>query len=121
MKKILALAVCLLLCLPLIASCGADSPAVGTWTGKWCKCVGDEEKITDEAFSLELKKNGEGTSTRDGETYNLTWELDGEAFKMTETFLGMKLEYTGTLKDGELHLYNGDPEDPFTYEYVYSK
>ena len=40
---------------------------------------------------------------------------------MKETFLGMSIDYTGTLKDGELHIYNGEPESDLTYEYVYKK
>ena len=40
---------------------------------------------------------------------------------MTEKFLGMTIDYTGTLKDGELHIYNGDPSSDLTYEYVYKK
>ena len=35
--------------------------------------------------------------------------------------MGMKMDYTGTLKDGVLHLFNGDPSDVWTCEYVYQK
>ena len=121
MKKITALLIVLMLCLPIVAACGAESPAVGTWKGQWCKCVGDEERITDEPFTLTLEKGGKGTFARDDMEFDVTWELEGEAFKMTETFLGAKIDYTGTLKDGELHLFNGDPTNDFTYEYVFAK
>ena len=51
----------------------------------------------------------------------MTWTLDGEDFTMQESFLGITMDYTGTLKDGVLHLYNGDPTDEWTYEYVYTR
>ena len=31
------------------------------------------------------------------------------------------LSVTGTLKDGELTIFNGDPSSDLTYEYVYKK
>ena len=40
---------------------------------------------------------------------------------MKETFMGISIDYTGTLKDGELHTYNDEPTDDLTYEYVYAK
>ena len=40
--------------------------------------------------------------------------------EVRERILGMS-PYTGTLKDGELHLFNGNPEDSWTAEYVYRK
>lgn len=35
--------------------------------------------------------------------------------------MGMKIDYTGTMKGDELSIFNGDPEDDFTCEYVYLK
>ena len=40
---------------------------------------------------------------------------------MTEKFLGSTIDYTGTLKDDKLDIFNGDPDDMWTYEYVYKK
>ncbi len=146
MKKIIALLVLFALVLTL-AACGVrdtsgteqkknadgtateeapadDSPlkeASGTYEGLYQKLVGDESKIEDEEFSVELKADGTGTSTRDGDTYKMTWTLDGEKFTMKETFAGMSIDYTGTLVDGVLDIFNGDPNDPFTYNYVYKK
>ena len=132
MKKIIALTLIALLAFALCACGGsgggetkaeapADNPAAGTYTGVHSKFVGDTEWSEDEVFSLELKSDGTGTSTRDGASYDVTWKLDGENFSMTETFAGLTIDYTGTLKDGELHTYNGEPTDDFTYEYVYKK
>ncbi len=105
----------------VLTGCGKDLSAyAGTYEGKYTKLVGDEAKNEEEEFSLELKKDGTGVHNRDGESYNVTWTLDGEKFAMTETFIG-KIEYTGTLKDGHLSIFNGDPTNDFTYEYVYDK
>ena len=97
----------------------ADSPAIGIWKGTYRKFVGDSvENASDEPFALELRDNGTGTHYREGTSFDLTWTLDGEDFAMTETFLG-SIDYTGTLTDGVLHIFNGDPSNDLTYEYVY--
>ncbi len=85
--------------------------------------MGDNEdaKVTNEEFSLVLEANGKGKFIRDGAEFDLTWKLDGENFSMTETFLGISNDYTGTLKDGKLDIFNGDPEEPFTCEYYFEK
>jgi len=125
MKKALAILLALTLLLGL-AACGgggASNPAVGTWIGLYTKFVGDDDSARDTSspFTLELKSNGKGTHHRDDLDINVEWKLDGENVSMTETFMGLKLEYTGTLQDGELHLFNGDPKDIFTVEYVYNR
>ena len=99
------------------------SAAAGTYKGLYTKFVGDSDDAKDESepFSLELKADGTGKSMRNDATYDLTWKLDGEKFSMTETFMGITIDYTGTLKDGKLNIFNGDPEDDFTCEYVYEK
>ena len=123
MKKLICILMTLCLLLPLFASCGkSDSPAVGKWEGQYTKFVGDENPADDdEPFYLELKSNGKGTSHRDDSDFNATWKLEGDTLTVTETFLGMEIVYTGSIKDGELHLFNGDPEDDLTVEYVYRK
>ncbi len=124
MARYIGIVLCIALFAGLLAACGgggASSPAVGKWEGKYTKYVGDEEKNTSDEFSIELKAGGKGVSTRDGLDLNVTWTLDGEDFAMTETFLGMEIKYTGTLKDGVLDIFNGDPEDIWTCEYVYEK
>lgn len=95
----------------------------GTYEGKYTKFVGDtdDNKNYDEEFSLVLNEDGTGKHNRDGESYDVEWELDGEDFKMKDKFLGATIDYTGTLKDGKLQIYNGDPKDNWTYEYYYEK
>ena len=97
------------------------STVAGTYTGQYTKLVGSTTKEYDEEFSIELKEDGTGVHNRNNSSYKLTWSLDGEDFKMTEKFLGSSIEYTGTLKDDKLDIYNGDPDDRWTYEYVYKK
>ena len=129
MKKT-AIMICALLtalCFVLVfAGCGgggASDGTAGTYKGLWYKFVGDtdDNKVENEEFSLVLDSNGKGKFNRDGYEYNVTWKLDGENFTMTETFLGISLDYTGTLKDGHLELYNGDPEAALTCMYVFEK
>ena len=123
MKKAVAILLLFVLIFSLAAcsSGGSKKPSVaGTYEGVHLKMVGVEE-WEEEEFSLELKKNGTGKHNRNDMSFDVTWKLDGEDFTMQETFLGMTIDYTGTLKDGELDIFNGDPEDIWTYEYVYEK
>ena len=125
MKKTLKLFVVLVAVFGILSltGCGKKgedlSKYAGTYKGEYTKMVGDDTKETEE-FSVELKKDGTGVSKRNGASYNITWSIDGENFKMTEKFIGT-IEYNGTLKDGKLDLFNGDKTDPYTYEYVYNK
>ena len=128
MKKITALLLAAVIVLTAIAltACGggnSNSPAVGTWKGVYTKLVGsdDDAKNTEDEFTLVLNANGKGKHTRDGSEFDVKWSLDGENFQMTETFLFITIEYTGTLSGNSLVLYNGDPEDIWTYIYAYEK
>lgn len=120
---ILLVTVALLTVLVVIACSGKDNPmkaVSGTYTGQYSMMVGDNVK--DEApFSLILKEDGTGIYSRGDTEFQVTWTLDGERFTMKESFLGVTVEYTGTLKDGTLDIFNGDPENSWTYEYIYVK
>ena len=121
--KVVTMLFCIVLCVFLVTGCGKDlSKYAGTYEGKYTKFVGDPDsaKEENEEFSLELKEDGTGKSNRNGASYNITWEINGEEFKMTEKFIGT-IEYNGTLKDGKLHIYNGDKTNDLTAEYVYEK
>jgi len=121
MKKTLAVVLALVMALMLVA-CGASEAqknAAGTYKCQQGKFVGDAEwQADDDDFTVELKSDGTGTSTR-GLSTDITWTIDGENFTMHEE-LG-NTDYTGTLKDGELHIYNGDPTNDLTYEYILVK
>ncbi len=110
----------------LITGCGSKEEkkdVAGTYKGIYTKVVGDSDdnKNYDEEFSLELNEDGTGKHNRDGEHYNIEWKIDGEKFEMTDKFGPLTIDYTGTLKDGKLQIYNGDPNDMWTYEYYYEK
>ncbi len=119
MKKALALVLTLSM-LVVLAACGggANAAVAGTYKGEKAKFVGDTEWVTDEEFSIELKANGTGSFNREDTSFDLTWKLDGETFTMQEKFLGITNDYTGTLKDGVLDIFNGEPDNDLTYEYV---
>ncbi len=119
MKKALALVLALSM-LVVLAACGggANAAVAGTYKGEKAKFVGDTEWVTDEEFSIELKANGTGSFNREDTSFDLTWKLDGETFTMQEKFLGITNDYTGTLKDGVLDIFNGEPDNDLTYEYV---
>ena len=123
MKRIIALLLAVMMVIGLCACGSSGNAAAGTYKGEYTKMVGDSDdaKNTSQAFTLTLESNGKGKHERDGLTLDVTWELNGEDFKMTETFLGMGLDYTGTLKDGKLDIFNGPQEDIWTVEYVYTK
>lgn len=122
-KSMILLMACVVLSLSLVSCGGSDAAnaAAGTYQGKYTKMVGDSEKNEAGDFSLVLESNGKGTHKRDGLEIEVEWELDGESFKMTETFMGVTLEYTGTLTGSTLDIFNGDVTDVWTYEYVYKK
>lgn len=123
--KLVALLLALAMVAVLLVGCNgsaANDPNIGTYKGvSWCFVSEPDSPVTDDEFSLELKAGGKGVSKRDGYEFDITWSVDGENFEMTETFLGVEIKYTGTLKDGKLDIFNGDPEDWLTVEYVYEK
>ncbi len=137
MKKVLSLTLIMILLISgmfVFTGCGKNdnkkdekkqdlSAVAGTYTGKYTKFVGDPDtaKVEDEEFSLELNADGTGKHNRDDYSFKVTWSLDGDKFKMSETFIGDPIEYTGTLKDGKLDIFNGDPNNDLTCEYVYEK
>lgn len=121
-KKLISVLLVIAVLALLLAAC-AENPlkaASGTYKGQYTKLVGDDTH-NEEEFSLTLNDDGTGKHARDDMEFDVTWTLEGENFSMKETFLGMSIDYTGTLKDGALHLYNGDPSDIWTYEYFYEK
>jgi len=126
-KRIAVLLAALLLCTSVIACGGSgkepENPAAGTYQGLYYKFVGDDDsnKNTSSVFSMDLNADGTGFFHRDGNDYDLTWKLEGESITIAETFGPFQNDYAGTLKDGRLDLFNGDPEDPFTCEYVFEK
>ena len=122
LKSMMALLLVISLMAALLTAC-ADSvlkAAAGTYVGQYVKLVGDDAK-KNEQFSLTLLEDGTGKHSRDGMEFDVTWTLEGETFTMKETFVGEPILYTGTMQEGRLDIFNGDPESIWTYEYVYQK
>ena len=94
--------------------------AAGTYVGQYSKMVRDTAR-EEGSFSLILKADGTGIYVRDDSEYTVTWTLDGERFTMQEAFLGISKEYTGTLQNKVLDVFDGDPDGAWTYEYVFKK
>lgn len=109
----------------MITGCGKEdlSAYAGTYVKEYEKFVGDPEtaKNTTDEWTIVLNADGTAKSNRDDESYDSKWTLDGEKFTFTETFGPIKNEYTGTLKDGKIDMFNGDPESDITLEIVLNK
>lgn len=123
-SRSLTLLLVLSVLLALLAGCGLSpgQSAAGIYVGQFTHVMGDPENVRDTSpFSLELKADGTGVHHRDGMDFELRWELEGEKITVTERFIGVELPYNGTLRNRELVLFNGDPANPWTVEYVYLK
>lgn len=100
----------------------SNSSVAGKYEGDYYKMVADEKPVDDEAgFSLVLNEDGTGTHNRNGMDYECTWEADGNNLTMTEKFMGIENVYKGTITDTGLDLFLGDPDNQFSFEYVYKK
>ena len=124
MKKFFMLSLFLMIGLLLLTACGKKndlSSYAGTYKLEYSKLVGSDVNNEEEEWTLELKADGTGKSNRNETSYDLTWSVDGENIKLTETFAGIKLDYTGTIKDNKIDVFNGDKTNDFTEEDVFIK
>lgn len=104
------------------ATSQSNTSAAGKYEGDYYKMVADEKPAEDEAgFSLVLNEDGTGTHNRNGMDYEVTWESDGTNLTMTEKFMGVEQVYKGTITDTGLDLFFGDPDNQFSFEYVYKR
>ena len=110
MKKLEKLTALLLVVMMVfsLAACGKKDPNLGKYKVVSCSESGYEEDW------IELKKGGKGTFFSAFE-FKMTWELDGEDFTGTISFLGLEDTMTGKLKDGVLWLTYG------SVDYVFAK
>ena len=104
----------------------------GTYQGNYTKLISKDEK-NEESFTLELKEDGTGVHYRNGQSFEVKWDIKNNEFTMTETIFGVNvaterqtstgilIDYKGTLEDGKLDIFNGALDDVTTYEYVYEK
>lgn len=123
MKKTLLCVLLVMVCFFLVG-CGKDLKAyAGTYKLEYSKYVGDPDtsKDTTEVASIVLNADGTGKSNRNDTSYDIEWSIDGKNITVIEKFLGMKIEYNGTLEEGRLDLFNGEKTNALTNETVYNK
>lgn len=116
MKKTWIIFVLIIMMLLGLTACGDKGEDV---TGKYL-CTGESyfggELQAPAAESwLELKKGGKGTY-HSGFDFKLKWQLEGESFSATVTFLGMENAMEGTLKNGVIDVKYGDMNIRFVKE-----
>ena len=117
MKKFITICLAAIMMTSLLTACGGKSNAnVGTYKVESLggKTVEEYKEATGEdlsdQFQLELKKDGKGSVTVQGEENEITWELDGEKLSLTAD--GDTLE--ATLKDGKVTMELGGIEAVLT-------
>ena len=125
MKRTVAVLLIVLLVCMMFTGCIKKNrdPVLGSWRGVYIKFVADSEEneYAEDQFYLDLEKGGKGTHHRDNLDFDIVWALDGKDFTMTETYAGLTVVYKGKMTGEKLDIFNGDPEDPWTCEYVYEK
>ncbi|HNZ62973.1 MAG TPA: hypothetical protein PKH23_01385 [Bacillota bacterium] len=117
MKKILLIIMAVLLIAGL-AACG-PSKEEKALLGKYIltdHMYRDASRGELQEAYIELKAGGKGSSNRDNLDLDIEWTLEGEKLTLKEKFLGIELDFEGSLKDGVLML-----EDPGFSVRVYTK
>lgn len=104
-KKIVLVILSLLFVFSL-AACGNKDNAKNPNAGKY---ILTDEKFSNgsgnisEEWTLILNDDGTGKSSR-GVDCDVKWSVDNEKLKLTETMMGLSLDYEGTIKDGVIQL-----------------
>jgi hypothetical protein len=100
-----------------------DKEIIAVWKGDYTKFVGDpdeEDSKNRDPFTLELYSDGSGMQHRNNSDFGVLWEKKGDKIDLKEEFFATYTDYTGYIKGNELHLFNGDPDDIWSCEYVYT-
>ncbi len=125
MKKSLFIFIFVMVGVLFITSCGKGdlSKYAGTYKIEYSKYVGDPDtaKNTDEIWTIELNSDGTGKSSRNGSNYDVEWSINGENITFVEKFMGIKLDYNGTISNNKLDIFNGDKTNDLTLEAVFIK
>ena len=122
MKKILLMSL-ILVSLFIITACGNKlSEYAGTYKLDYYKYVGDSDTAKETDIStITLNSDGTGKSIRDGLNIDITWSISDNNITIIETYMGIKLEYNGTINNNKIDIFNGDKDNQFTVEKVYVK
>ena len=70
-------------------------------------------------YQFILDGYGGGEYIHKGSTHKVKYKLEGTTINLTDTITGIK--YTGTLQNGELHIYDGNPNGLNVTEFLYQK
>ena len=68
-------------------------------------------------YQFILDGYGGGEYIHKGSTHKVKYKLEGTTINLTDTITGIK--YTGTLQNGELHIYDGNPNGLNVTEFLY--
>ena len=70
-------------------------------------------------YQFILDGYGGGEYIHKGSTHKVKYKLEGTTINLTDTITGIK--YNGTLQNGELHIYDGNPTSINVTEFLYQK
>ena len=70
-------------------------------------------------YQFILDGYGGGEYIHKGSTHKVKYKLEGTTINLTDTITGIK--YNGTLQNGELHIYDGNPNGLNVTEFLYQK
>ncbi len=68
-------------------------------------------------YIMTLDGYGKGEWKREDKIHNIKYTLNGNNIKIEDKLTG--IYYNGTVSDGQLHLYDGDPNDMMVTEYMF--
>ena len=74
---------------------------------------------TEYDYQFILDGYGGGEYIHKGSTHKVKYKLEGTTINLTDTITGIK--YNGTLQNGELHIYDGNPTSINVTEFLYQK
>ena len=106
--------------LSVLVACGggAGKEYAGSYRNTSYK-YSDGSGEADPTWVLTLTEDGKGTSARGGSEYGLTWKVKGNEITVTETFMGMKNEYSGTIETKKITLQTGEPGADFSATMIF--
>ena len=70
-------------------------------------------------YSIVLYGNGKGEYNREGNKHKLKYTFNNPDIEIMDNMTGIK--YKGTVSDGDLLFYDGDPDDPTVSEFFFQQ
>ena len=119
-SKLYFITVILLIFVFIISACTSNKvmdSAKGTYNFVYEK--GPLISSTEFDYQFILDGYGGGEYIHKGSTHKVKYKLEGTTINLTDTITGIK--YNGTLQNGELHIYDGNPNGLNVTEFLYQK